>query len=140
MGTEPPLYRNVVKKLWQNVKPQNDKSFVIKTKNGPITEMPNNFGLADYITGEEVFSKFMDLMSFWKIWQNTTFNLHYGFHQETAALYLDRVKTLIQYLGDLEQSKPHQFSMSSRIFSELVHYNEHNFSIKTLSCSHLFHK
>ena len=62
---------------------------VIETPAGPITEFPDNGGLADYVDAATMLSVFKTNMAASK--PGTEVRLHYGFHQETAAKYLVHV-------------------------------------------------
>lgn len=134
--SEPPIYKNVVHKLWRKINPKNDKAFTIETSHGPIVELPNNFGLADYVTGEEVFSQFLKTMNLWHQWHEEYFNLHFGFHQETASLYLGRVKTLINKLREHFDGRSQKFLLKSSTFEDLILYPQ--LDHKTLTCRQLF--
>ena len=81
-----------IKQLWPSVTKES-APFVITTASGTILEMPDTGALADYTTADEIrgyveagVARFDDVDLF----------LHIGFHQETAAEYVDRVITAVQ--------------------------------------------
>ncbi|HEY8272474.1 MAG TPA: hypothetical protein VIG33_16395 [Pseudobdellovibrionaceae bacterium] len=103
-GEETPLYSKIVNKLWQQTTVQSDTAYEIKTETGTIVEVPNNFGLADYITGEEVFEKFKVLFDNLDFNSNRPVNIHYGFHEETAAQFIGRVRYAIDKIKEHVQA------------------------------------
>ncbi|MGZ3743428.1 MAG: hypothetical protein ACXVB1_18355 [Pseudobdellovibrionaceae bacterium] len=112
-----PLYNKIVNVFWKETTTQSDSAYEIKTEAGNILEIPNNFALADYISGEEVFKKFKTLFNTLDLSASHPVNIHYGFHQETAALYIDRVRFAIdkirQFLG------VYRVEFTSKTFTEL---------------------
>lgn len=134
MGTERPLYKNVVNKLWNEIRFDATESFLIKTPYGVINEVPNNFGLADYLSPEVVFNEFKKMMEELRFSESKrSLTLHYGFHQETATMHIDRVKTLIDYLRQYVQEND-QLNLVSKTFSNLNLITKK----KGLSCKSVF--
>jgi len=94
-----PLYREL-SQIWSNINIFS-LPYSISTSSGIIEEYPNNTALADYVSGEDAFGVFKQII------QNSHENevyLHYGFHHETAARFLPRVEfALEQLLGYAEE-------------------------------------
>lgn len=69
--------------------------YAISTPAGTLDELPDNGALADYVTADEMFQTFLDHEAAFKK-DNKTRTLVIGFHEETAAKYIYRVKDALQ--------------------------------------------
>ncbi len=99
--TEQPLFQ-INQELWPEQTPFKDEPYFIRTKSGVITEFPDNVALADYITGEVAYKIFEDLVMAHAESDRPIF-FHFGFHQETANLFLPRVRELLQRIEQFTQ-------------------------------------
>jgi hypothetical protein len=96
-----PLFQ-INQELWPDQTPFKDEPYLIKTKTGVITEFPDNVALADYVNGEEAFRIFEDLVMAQGSMKRPLF-FHFGFHQETAFLFLPRVRDLLYKINQFTQ-------------------------------------
>lgn len=80
--------------MWKGT---NDTSqgYAIQTAKGTLKELPDNGALADYVTADEMFQTFVDNAAALEK-DHVTRTMVIGFHQETAAKYLPRVKDALQ--------------------------------------------
>lgn len=91
------LYKFVAK-LWANTTPTS-QPYVYKTSSGlKITELPNNANLCDYMTGSDMFKVFQSNAAALKKDSKKDVYLSIGFHQETAARYLPRIREAIELI------------------------------------------
>jgi hypothetical protein len=88
-----PIFQ-INRQLWPDQTPMKHEPYVIQASAGAITEYPNNVGLADYISGEKAFSLLEKLVQA-NFSKQKQIHFHYGFHQETAAEFLPRVRRLL---------------------------------------------
>jgi hypothetical protein len=71
----------------------------ISTGSGTLKEIPDNGALADYVTADEMFQTFLDNEAAFQK-DKTTRTMVIGFHQETAAKYVYRVKDALTRIFD----------------------------------------
>ncbi len=104
-----PLY-STVKDLWPGITPIS-QPYSIKTAHGPLTEIPDNGCLSDYMTGEameKVLRANIDLAN--KRGKSQT--LMIGFHQETAANYLPNLRNFLKRVAETpELAEKVQFTL-----------------------------
>lgn len=98
VGDRSPLYL-ITKSLWPDQTVTKDRPYIISTPMGDIVEFPNNIALADYVNGQQAFQYLQELVSK-NFGAQSQIHFHYGFHQETAELYLPRVRTFIKHFND----------------------------------------
>lgn len=132
-GAESPLYKNIVNKLWNQTRFSSDTAYILKTTSGSLIEVPNNFGLADYITGKGVFKAFKSYMDQIDFTKGRPVNIHYGFHQETAAAYINEVRFAIDSIK--KYMSTYQMELNSKTFLDLNSDISHD---KIKSCDTLF--
>ncbi|MCB0370812.1 MAG: hypothetical protein KDD45_15670 [Bdellovibrionales bacterium] len=95
------LYRGTplakfVSNLWGGIS-SDSQPYAHHIKNeGDIIMIPNNFGLADYVSSEEFQKLLDDILD--KNKDTKDIHIVYGFHFETAAEYLDRLDEVITRL------------------------------------------
>jgi hypothetical protein len=116
-GKDSPLYKNIVHKLWPEISVRSTEPYEIKTENGSIIEIPNNFGLADYLSGRGLYVQFEKLMNSIEFSEDKPIIVHYGFHQETAQMYLGEVRRAIESLRRYQDS--YRVEMKSKTFEDL---------------------
>lgn len=87
----------ITKQLWPSQTPDTDQLYQINMPAGIVTEVPNNFALADYLTGEQAFSTFEKIIPS-RFESRQPLMVHFGFHQETAAIFISRVRTFLDKL------------------------------------------
>jgi hypothetical protein len=66
--------------------------YAISTAKGELKEMPDNGALADYVTADEMFGVYAQAKARWRADKTKNQVVSIGFHQETAARYLPRVR------------------------------------------------
>jgi len=134
VGREKPIYKQV-KGLWNNISIMSNQAFPINTSSGSILEVPNNSGLADYLSGEEAFNSFLKMMDSFKQSSNKEPSVifHYGFHQETAESYLYHVSIFVNSIKSFINTHP-EFTLESSTFSML----DLKHTIKKASCNAIF--
>ncbi len=94
-----------VAKLWTDITPTS-QPFDYKTGSGlKIRELPNNGCLADYMTGAEMLKVFQHNARILKKNPLKDVYLSIGFHQETAAEYLPRVRQAIKLIRNNAKRK-----------------------------------
>lgn len=105
-----------VKKLWPGITPTSQPFQVVTDSNQTVTLVPNNAGLADYVDAQ----KFREIL-----WQNVheakkrgkkTVHLVYGFHLETAAEYLPRVRQAILSLE--AEARKHNWKITPATYEQ----------------------
>lgn len=69
--------------------------YVITTAKGKLKELPDNGALADYVTADEMVDVFQQAKERWKADPAHDQVVTIGFHQETAAKYVPRVREAI---------------------------------------------
>jgi len=77
--------------LWPGLD-QGSGPYRIETPAGPITEFPDNMALADYVSGEEVYSMYRRVAL---QGGDGPLYVHFGFHLETADRFVNRVHTAV---------------------------------------------
>jgi hypothetical protein len=107
-----------VNKYWANTTIQSANTYEIETSAGKILEIPNNFALADYITGISVFKNFKIFINAIDFSSEHPVNLHYGFHQETAAQFIGEVRSAIDNIA--KYISAYQIELYSKTFQDLV--------------------
>jgi hypothetical protein len=118
VGRDSPLYKDIVNKYWANTTIQSANTYEIETSAGKILEIPNNFALADYITGISVFKNFKIFINAIDFSSEHPVNLHYGFHQETAAQFIGEVRSAIDNIA--KYISAYQIELYSKTFQDLV--------------------
>ncbi len=88
----------MLKDLWGQVTPITP-AYDISTPAGTITEQPNTAGMADHVSGFQAFRILRRQVAAAEAGRLSEVRLHYGFHQETAAVYLARVRTFLRLSG-----------------------------------------
>ncbi len=73
--------------------------YAISTSAGTLKEAPDNGALADYATADEMFQTFLDNEAAFQNDKKTR-TIVIGFHEETAAKYIYRVKDALQRMFD----------------------------------------
>jgi hypothetical protein len=98
------LYQFVAK-LWADISPTS-QPFEYKTNSGlKIRELPNNSCLSDYMKGVDMFKVFQSNVRILKKNPQQDVYLSIGFHQETAAEYLPRLRQAIKLIGNNAKRK-----------------------------------
>jgi hypothetical protein len=115
-GTDSPLYKNIVNKLWKETSIMSTEAYPIKTAHGVLREVPNNFGLADYISGKGVFLNFKKLIDKTDFNSGKPINVHYGFHQETATQFIGEVRVAVDSIHNYIQS--YRIELRSKTFED----------------------
>lgn len=88
----------MVKNLWEETKPTS-QPYIYKTLAGrKILELPNNSCLSDYMTGSDMLKVFQSNAQFLQKNPKKNVYLSIGFHQETAAEYLPRLREAIKLI------------------------------------------
>jgi hypothetical protein len=116
-GKDSPLYKNIVHKLWPEISVMSTEPYEIKTQSGSIIEIPNNFGLADYLSGKGLYVQFEKLMNKIEFSEEKPVIVHYGFHQETAQMYLGEVRSAMESLKRYNQT--YRVEIKSKTFEDL---------------------
>jgi hypothetical protein len=87
-----------VAKLWSDTKPTS-QPYIYQTPSGlKILELPNNGCLSDYMTGSEMLGVFQSNALILKKNPQKDVYLSIGFHQESAAEYLPRLRGAIKLI------------------------------------------
>jgi len=87
-----------VAKLWSQTTPTS-QPYIYKTSSGlKILELPNNACLSDYMTGSDMLKVFQSNALILKKNPTKDIYLSIGFHQETAAEYLPRLREAIKLI------------------------------------------
>ncbi len=86
--------------LWSDITPLTQPF-----KIGNIMEWPNNGCLADYVTGEEMLQTFIKNWEEFKKSENSEWFVSFGFHQETAHKFLDRLREAINLIESFCQKE-----------------------------------
>ena len=87
-----------VARLWSETKPTS-QPYIYKTSSGlKILELPNNSCLSDYVTGADMLKVFQSNALVLKKNPKQDVYLSIGFHQETAAEYLPRLREAIKLI------------------------------------------
>jgi hypothetical protein len=86
----------MIRDLWPNVT-SDTQPFYITTPAGEILEMPDTGALADYVTAEQMAEHILDVVS--KL-DGADRYAHIGFHQETAANYIQRVTDALNIVNE----------------------------------------
>jgi hypothetical protein len=69
--------------------------YVITTAKGPLKEVPDNGALADYVSADEMVDVFQQAKTRWSADKKKNQVVTIGFHQETAATYLPRIRAAL---------------------------------------------
>jgi hypothetical protein len=94
-----------VAKLWSTTTPTS-QPYDYKTNSGlKIRELPNNSCLSDYMTGDDMFVVFQSNAQLLKKNPKKDVYLSIGFHQETAAEYLPRLRQAIKLIRNYSAKK-----------------------------------
>jgi peptidoglycan/xylan/chitin deacetylase (PgdA/CDA1 family) len=94
-----------VAKLWADISPTS-QPFDYKTSSGlKIRELPNNSCLSDYMKGVDMFKVFQANARLLKKNPAKDVYLSIGFHQETAAEYLPRLRQAIKLIRNNAKRK-----------------------------------
>lgn len=89
-----------VKTLWKDTDPIS-QPYVYKTSSGrKILELPNNSCLSDYMTGSAMLEVFQKNAKLLESDPKKNVYLSIGFHQETAARYLPRLREAINLIRE----------------------------------------
>ncbi|MES2745146.1 MAG: hypothetical protein V4655_06955 [Bdellovibrionota bacterium] len=88
----------VVKKNWPETTSSSQPYRVQLSNDKSIVQLPNNGCLADYVTGEQILTAFQANVEKLKENPNVDRYLSIGFHQETAAKYLDKLRSGIDLI------------------------------------------
>jgi hypothetical protein len=91
-----PLYA-WVRELWPQLTPTT-QPFVLHTTQGDLKELPDNGALADYMSADQMIAVFRQGMAYADAHPGQSALVHIGFHQETAAQYLPRVRQALQVI------------------------------------------
>lgn len=79
---------SMIQTLWGSIN-SDQLPYWIKLPAGRIKQFPNNAGLADYVTGEDLFAIYQELWMQAKTSKSPHIYLHYGWHQESAIEYFE---------------------------------------------------
>jgi hypothetical protein len=109
-----PLYQ-INKELWPDQTPFKHRPYELQTPAGTLIEFPNNIGLADYVDAKTAFEWFEKIVEV-NFSNVPSMIFHYGFHQETAGIFLPRVVEFIKKLRAFEQNY--------RVITTSVTFNE----------------
>ncbi|WP_027709448.1 hypothetical protein [Zooshikella ganghwensis] len=80
--------------LWTTITPVS-QPYLIGPMSSPLWEIPDNGILADYITGPEMLAVLKQNIEKWRQDPQQTIYVSIGFHQETAAKYLHRIRDAV---------------------------------------------
>lgn len=103
-----------VGKLWADITPTS-QPYDYKTSSGlKITELPNNSCLSDYMTGSDMLKVYQANAETLKKSPNKDVYLSIGFHQESAAEYLPRLRQAIKLIRNYSRRKhiPFEFAVA----------------------------
>jgi len=93
----------MLSKIWPDTT-STSQPYLIQTKGGKIQEYPNNAGMADYVNSAQFMKVLQDNLTLARQNPSQPVYVHYGFHEESAALHLPTVSQTIQ---DLKKSAKH---------------------------------
>ena len=96
----------VTKKIWPDTVASSQPQWIELGEGKKILELPNNGCLADYVTGEMIFTSFQKNVELLKADPSKNVYLSIGFHQETAVKYLPNLRKgidLIQAYADAQK-------------------------------------
>jgi hypothetical protein len=74
--------------------------YAISTPAGTLDELPDNGALADYMTADEMVAVFRANVTEWRKDTKAIRVVSIGFHQETAADYVPRVRAALEQIKD----------------------------------------
>ncbi|MGE0710983.1 MAG: hypothetical protein AB7N76_28105 [Planctomycetota bacterium] len=89
--------RERLRRLWSTVE-ETTQPYAVKTPLGPLVEMPDTGALADYVTADEMRAHVRAALARWRRRTRDDLYVHLGFHQETAARYLPRLRQALEAL------------------------------------------
>lgn len=110
---------NYVRSLWPDTSKLAQPHF-ITTRAGTILEVPDNSALADWISEEAMKENWRTLVELAKKNPEKDFYFQIGFHQETAAAYLFKIKNVIQYVRNDVTNRKIPFEVMEKSFVEAV--------------------
>lgn len=90
----------LVGKLWPQIQPTSQPYRFEGSSGKSLTEVPNNGCLADYMTGTQMLAAFRSNAQLLNQTQETPVYLSIGFHQETAADWLPRLRSGLKLIKD----------------------------------------
>ncbi len=88
----------MVGKLWDGTNPTSQPYFYTTSSGLKILELPNNGSLSDYVTGSDMLKVFQSNALILKKNPKKNVYLSIGFHQESAAEYLPRLREAIKLI------------------------------------------
>jgi hypothetical protein len=89
---------------WKGTSPAT-QPYVITTAKGKLKELPDNGALADYVTADEMVDVFRQATVRWKADPTRDQVVSIGFHQETAAKYLPRVREALDRMATIAKTE-----------------------------------
>jgi hypothetical protein len=97
--------------LWPMIS-ETSQPYELTTAAGPLWEIPNNAGLVDYTSTEDLENTVLRSVARWREAPDRPRIISTGFHQETARRYLDRLEHAIGLMRRLaeQQSLPLMFT------------------------------
>lgn len=94
-----------VAKLWAGTKPTSQPYIYTTSSGSKILELPNNSCLSDYMTGADMLKVFQSNAQILQKNPKKDIYLSIGFHQETAARYLPRLREAITLIRNESRSE-----------------------------------
>lgn len=94
-----PLH-SMLSKIWPDTT-STSQPYSIPTRGGKIQEYPNNAGMADYVNSTQFMKVLEDNLNLARHNPSQPVFVHYGFHEESAALHLSAVNYAVQELKKL---------------------------------------
>lgn len=91
------LYR-WVRELWFGIRSTTQPYWITLSGNDRIIELPNNGNLADYMTAQQMLRVFLDNASNLRRDPSRSVYISFGFHQESAARYLPRLREALDLI------------------------------------------
>lgn len=91
-----PLYP-MLSRLWPKTN-TTSQPYTIKTPGGTLLEYPNNAGMSDYVNPRQFANILQENLALARTQEDPSIFLHYGFHEETAELYLPQVEQVAREL------------------------------------------
>jgi len=102
--------------LWPGMSPAS-QPWPIFYGDQTLIEMPDNGCLSDYMTGEEMVKVFQKNRELWESRPDQDVYIHFGFHQETAQYYLERLIYALDRI--LNEAKSDNLPVYFTTFSDL---------------------
>ncbi len=103
--------------LWPTIE-ETSQPYRVTTQEGDLWQVPNNAGLVDYTTADELMSIFENNVARWRPTDRKPQIISTGFHQETARKFLERLDEAIPRMRRIaaEGNLPLVFAASPQYF------------------------